>query len=143
MTNEPVIAGFSVTAILTAVLNLLVAFDVWNPSADQIATLTTLVVIASSIVAAIFVRDAVTPTSHVATFVTTNESSSVPRPAKELKTFAKVHLGPGETARVRLDLKDRDFAFYSVEARHWLVEPGALRIFWLTYLPSPSWVMPR
>jgi hypothetical protein len=26
---------------------------------------------------------------------------------------------------VKLDLVDRDFAFYSVEAKHWLVEPGA------------------
>jgi len=39
-----------------------------------------------------------------------------------------VHLGAGETARVRLDLKARDFAFYSVEAKHWLVEPGAFTL---------------
>jgi beta-glucosidase len=57
-----------------------------------------------------------------------DESSSVPRPAKELKAFAKVRLAPGETARVKLDLKDRDFAFYSVDARHWLVEPGAFTL---------------
>ena len=50
--------------------------------------------------------------------------ASVPRPKKELKAFAKVHLKPGEAREVRLTLKDRDFAFYSVGAKHWLVEPG-------------------
>ena len=53
-----------------------------------------------------------------------DEASSVPRPAKELKAFAKVHLAPGATSRATLSLSDRDFAFYSVDARHWLVEPG-------------------
>jgi beta-glucosidase len=57
-----------------------------------------------------------------------DESSSVPRPAKELKAFAKVHLGAGDTARVKLELRDRDFAFYSVEAKHWLVEPGSFTL---------------
>ena len=35
---------------------------------------------------------------------------------------------PGETARVKLELTQRDFAFYSVEAKHWLVEPGAFSL---------------
>jgi len=66
--------------------------------------------------------------SEVVQLYVGDEASSVPRPAKELKAFAKVHLGAGETARVRLDLKARDFAFYSVEAKHWLVEPGAFTL---------------
>lgn len=66
--------------------------------------------------------------SEVVQLYVGDESSSVPRPAKELKAFAKVHLGPGETARVKLELKQRDFAFYSVEAKHWLVEPGAFSL---------------
>jgi beta-glucosidase len=66
--------------------------------------------------------------SEVVQLYVGDESSSVPRPAKELKAFAKVHLGPGETARVKLELKERDFAFYSVEAKHWLVEPGAFSL---------------
>ena len=57
-----------------------------------------------------------------------DESSSIPRPVKELKAFAKVHLAAGETARVKLELTERDFAFYSVEAKHWLVEPGAFSL---------------
>ena len=66
--------------------------------------------------------------SEVVQLYVGDEASSVPRPAKELKAFAKVHLAPGETARVKLDLRDRDFAFYSVEAKHWLVEPGAFTL---------------
>jgi beta-glucosidase len=66
--------------------------------------------------------------SEVVQLYVGDESSSVPRPSKELKAFAKVHLAPGETARVKLDLRDRDFAFYSVEAKHWLVEPGAFSL---------------
>jgi beta-glucosidase len=66
--------------------------------------------------------------SEVVQLYVGDEASSVPRPAKELKAFAKVHLGAGETSRVRLDLKARDFAFYSVEAKHWLVEPGAFTL---------------
>ena len=57
-----------------------------------------------------------------------DEASSVPRPMKELKAFTKVRLAPGETRRVRFDLSDRDFAFYGVEAKHWLVEPGAFTL---------------
>jgi beta-glucosidase len=62
--------------------------------------------------------------SEVVQLYVGDESSSVPRPAKELKAFAKVHLAPGETRRIALSLTDRDFAFYSMAAKHWLVEPG-------------------
>lgn len=48
--------------------------------------------------------------------------ASVPRPMKELKAFAKVYLKPGEAKRLRLELSDRDFAYYSVGAMHWIVE---------------------
>ena len=50
--------------------------------------------------------------------------ATVQRPAKELKAFEKVHLGPGERQRVTLQLDDRAFAYYRTEAQHWLVEPG-------------------
>lgn len=66
--------------------------------------------------------------SEVVQLYVGDEASSVPRPAKELKAFAKVHLAPGETRRVKLDLRDRDFAFYSVDAKHWVVEPGSFVI---------------
>ncbi|MEO7223078.1 MAG: glycoside hydrolase family 3 C-terminal domain-containing protein, partial [Devosia sp.] len=66
--------------------------------------------------------------SEVVQLYVGDEASSVPRPAKELKAFAKAHLAPGETKRLKLDLGDRDFAFYSVDAKHWLVEPGAFTL---------------
>ena len=66
--------------------------------------------------------------SEVVQLYVGDEASSVPRPMKELKAFAKVHLGPGETTRVKLKLEERDFAFYSVEAKHWLVEPGTFSL---------------
>lgn len=50
--------------------------------------------------------------------------AGVPRPKRELKAFAKVHLGPEESQRVTLELDGRAFAFYSEDAKHWVVEPG-------------------
>ncbi len=50
--------------------------------------------------------------------------ATVERPAKELKAFEKVYLGPGERQRVTLELDERAFAYYRTEAQHWLVEPG-------------------
>ena len=51
--------------------------------------------------------------SEVVQLYVGDDSASVPRPAKELKAFAKVRLGPGEAPRIRLELTDRDFAFRS------------------------------
>lgn len=62
--------------------------------------------------------------SEVVQLYVGDETASVPRPAKELKAFAKVHLQAGETRRVRLELVARDFAFYGVKSQHWLVEDG-------------------
>ena len=50
---------------------------------------------------------------------------SVERPVKELKGFAKVALGPGETVRVRLTLTARDFSFWDVAGGAWLAEAGS------------------
>lgn len=49
---------------------------------------------------------------------------SVVRPPKELKAFAKVHLGPGETATAVLTLAHRAFAFWDPTANDWRAEPG-------------------
>ena len=57
-----------------------------------------------------------------------DEQASVPRPAKELKGFAKLALDPGESRQVKLQLAARAFAFYRAEAKHWLVEPGQFSI---------------
>ena len=54
--------------------------------------------------------------------------SSVHRPDKELKGFAKVHLEPGETADVVVALDRRSFAVWDVAAHDWLVESGDFEI---------------
>ena len=50
--------------------------------------------------------------------------STVYRPEKELKAFAKVHLEPGEAQRVQLALDRRSFAFWDTPSADWKVEAG-------------------
>jgi beta-glucosidase len=54
--------------------------------------------------------------------------ASVSRPAHELKGFAKVLLGPGESREISIDLPARAFAFWDVTALGWKVEAGAFDI---------------
>lgn len=54
--------------------------------------------------------------------------SSVSRPAQELRAFAKVHLEPGESTLVRLDLDERAFASWDPVVDRWVVEGGAFDI---------------
>ncbi len=49
---------------------------------------------------------------------------SVERPVKELKAYSKVFLLPGERKEVRMTLPRRAFAFYDVNRRDFVVEPG-------------------
>ena len=58
-----------------------------------------------------------------------DNTSSVVRPARELKGFAKVHLGPGDSERVSIDLAQRAFSFWAERHRRWLVEAGDFTIF--------------
>jgi len=53
--------------------------------------------------------------------------SSVTRPIKELKGFRKVHLQPGETATVAVDITPNELAFYDVDMKY-VVEPGEFEI---------------
>ena len=55
-------------------------------------------------------------------------NSSVPRPAKELKGFAKVNLKPGETQHVTVPLDDRSFSYYDVGSKSWKVDKGTYEI---------------
>jgi len=50
--------------------------------------------------------------------------ASVLRPVRELKAFAKVSLAVGKTKSVTLRLDRRSFAFWSLDARNWVVESG-------------------
>jgi len=68
------------------------------------------------------------PGSTVVQLYVSDEVSSSPRPAKELKAFAKVALEPGESRGVTLNLDARAFAFFRTEAKHWLVEAGQFKL---------------
>ena len=62
--------------------------------------------------------------SDVVQVYVADPESSVHRPAKELKGFAKVHLDPGASERVVVALDRRSFAVWDVAAHDWLVEAG-------------------
>lgn len=49
---------------------------------------------------------------------------SLPRPARELKGFAKRQLAPGESVNVTLSLDKDSFAHYDIYAHDWVVDPG-------------------
>jgi beta-glucosidase len=53
-----------------------------------------------------------------------DQKSSLTRPQKELKGFAKVELQPGETRTVRIPLDFRAFAFYHPGYAQWITENG-------------------
>ncbi len=57
-----------------------------------------------------------------------DEASSVNRPERELKHFAKVDLQPGEQKEVSFQLSNRDFAFYSAQHEQWISESGEFSI---------------
>jgi len=54
--------------------------------------------------------------------------STLHRPAKELKGFAKVHLEPGTSSVVSIQLDRRSFAVWDVAAHDWLVEAGEFQL---------------
>ncbi len=54
--------------------------------------------------------------------------STLFRPEKELKGFAKVDLEPGEEKVVHITLDQRAFAFYNVNIKDWQVESGTFEI---------------
>lgn len=55
-------------------------------------------------------------------------AASVPRPPKELKAFTKVDLKPGAKKKVEFTLSEQAFAFYGVNKKDWVVEPGEFEI---------------
>jgi beta-glucosidase len=69
------------------------------------------------------------PGAEVAQVYVGDRHSSVPRPKKELKGFAKVSLAPGETRQVTVILDRRAFAYYDVKKHDWKVEPGDFDVY--------------
>jgi beta-glucosidase len=58
----------------------------------------------------------------------TDPQATVFRPEQELRAFTQIDLAPGESARVRLTLGARAFAFWHAGARSWVVEGGEFGI---------------
>jgi beta-glucosidase len=52
----------------------------------------------------------------------------VPRPAKELKGFARINLKPGETRTATVILDGRAFSYYDANAKSWRADPGEYQI---------------
>lgn len=65
---------------------------------------------------------------EVAQVYVSDKESTIYRPVKELRSFTKVALEPGEEKEVSLELDKRAFAFYNVELGDWHVETGAFDI---------------
>ena len=62
--------------------------------------------------------------AEVAQLYVGDKEASVQRPAKELKGFQRVVLKPGETKTVNFRLNKRAMAFYDVNNKGWVAEPG-------------------
>jgi beta-glucosidase len=88
------------------------------------------VTVADPTVAAAVVEVTVTNTgqragAEVVQVYVSDPIAGVDRPQHELRAFAKVRLAAGESRRVRLELGERAFAFWSaVSPKGWRVEPG-------------------
>ncbi|MCD7836437.1 MAG: glycoside hydrolase family 3 C-terminal domain-containing protein [Lachnospiraceae bacterium] len=54
---------------------------------------------------------------------------SVERPLKELKAYKKIFLQPGETGRLEIELPYSAFAFYDINSKEFVVEPGKFVIY--------------
>lgn len=57
-----------------------------------------------------------------------DEKSTLDKPEKELKAFAKVELSPGEEKCVELKLVPKSFASYDVSLHEWTAEPGVYEL---------------
>ncbi len=56
------------------------------------------------------------------------QNPSVPRPARELKAFAKIALEPNGSSELQFSLGQRAFAFWCVSESDWVVEADEFRI---------------
>lgn len=54
--------------------------------------------------------------------------SVVERPEKELKSFKKVLIAPGQATNVSLTVPVKDLAYYDIKTSKWVVEPGKYTI---------------
>ena len=60
----------------------------------------------------------------VAQLYVSQDKTSVPRPAKELKGFARAELAPGEQKHMTIDLNPRSFAYFDTANGDWRADAG-------------------
>jgi beta-glucosidase len=66
--------------------------------------------------------------ADIAQVYVAEEHAKVPRPAKELKGFARIELKPGETKTSTVTLDGRAFSYFDAEAKQWRADPGEFQI---------------
>ncbi len=66
--------------------------------------------------------------ADVAQVYVSDDHAPIPRPARELKGFERVELGPGETKHVSVTLDPRSFAYYDTNAKKWTIDPGKFTV---------------
>jgi beta-glucosidase len=54
--------------------------------------------------------------------------SSIDRPVKELKSFFKAALIPGESKLIEFDIINEELSFYDVKTNSWIAEPGEFEL---------------
>jgi beta-glucosidase len=60
---------------------------------------------------------------------THQRAGSASRPSRELKGFERIHLKPGETRTISLELKAADLAFWSPQTHRFGIEPGVFDLW--------------
>lgn len=66
--------------------------------------------------------------ADVAQVYLSDPQSRIPRPAKELKGFARINLKPGETKTATVTLDARAFEYYDPAAKQWRADPSEYQI---------------
>jgi len=61
----------------------------------------------------------------VAQLYVSQNNTSVPRPAKELKGYFRVQLAPGEQKHLSIDLDPRSFAYFNPSTGEWQADAGS------------------
>lgn len=105
--------GLSYTSFAYSDLQVTVLDDGVEPSVRVRFTVTNTGERAGKEIAQVYVRD---------------EDSSVFRPERELKSFAKLALEPGESKTAEIDLDARAFSYWHPRLRRWIAERGTFTL---------------
>jgi beta-glucosidase len=68
------------------------------------------------------------PGAEVVQVYVSDDASSLPRPAKELKEFDKIELAPGASAELTFSLGEAAFSYFDPDQAGWVLEPGSFTI---------------